>query len=74
MLKEKDLNSVEITGTTNSSANTSSKFRHNKNQVPFMWHILEGRIYVPRNGAGPNDIDVRSTQTSEEFRLLLIFN
>jgi hypothetical protein len=74
MLKAKDLNSVELTGTTNAAANTSSKFRHNKEQVPFMWNILEGNVYIPRHGASPNDIDVRSVNTSEQFRLLLIFN
>jgi hypothetical protein len=65
---------VEVSGTTHATANTASKYRHNKEQVPYMWIPLEGRIYVPRHGAGPNDIDVRSTTTSEPFRLVLFFN
>ena len=73
-IKQKDFNSVELTGTTKAAPDTEGLFRHAKNQVPYMWIALEGRIYVPRNGAGPNNIDVRSAQASEPFRLVLFFN
>jgi hypothetical protein len=38
------------------------------------WIPLEGSVYVPENGLGPNDIDVRSAFESEAFRLLLFFD
>lgn len=73
-VKQKDFITAEVSGVTSHIANTAVRFRHGKEQVPYMWTILEGRIYVPRHGAGPNDIDVRSSQTSEAFRMLLFFN
>lgn len=73
-IKQRDFSTVEVSGVTNATANTASKFLHNKEQVPYMWIVLEGRAYVPRNGASPKDIDVRSTVASEPFRLVLFYN
>lgn len=74
LIKAKDFNSVEISGVTNATANIVSRFKHGKQQVPFMWIILEGQVYIPRNGAGPDDFIVCSTINSEPFRIILFFN
>lgn len=63
---------IEITGTTNASADTSSMFRHALGSVPSLWFPLEGRVYVPRHGMNENEIDIRSTVTSEPFRIMVI--
>lgn len=63
---------VVLTGTTNSTANTSSKFKHSLGTSPTMWFPLEGRVYVPRNGFSENDVDLRSTVASEAFKILVI--
>ena len=63
---------VEITGTSNGIADTSSTFRHAIGRVPSFWFPLEGRIYVPRHGADENEIDIRSTVASEPFRMLIV--
>lgn len=67
-----NMKSVELTGTTHSTANTSSKFRHGLGAVPSLWFPLEGRIYVPRNGMSETELDIRSTVASEPFRVLVI--
>jgi hypothetical protein len=61
-----------VEGTTSGTADTSAKFRHNIGGVPSFWFPLEGDVYVPFNGIGPSEIDVRSTKTSEQFRLLVV--
>jgi hypothetical protein len=76
-LKLTDFKTREVTGTTNGSANTQSLFRHatpSDPQAPTGWMILEGRgIYIPINGAGAEVIDVRSTATSQPFRILVFY-
>ena len=68
-----NFNLVEIEGTTSGSADTQRLFKHNQNNVPqFVW-TLEGDTYVPKNGRGDKDIDIRSRRTSEPFKVLLIF-
>jgi hypothetical protein len=59
----------EVTGTTHGTANTSLKFKHGFNAAPRLVFIVEGDVYIPFGGIGANDIDVRSTQTSQKFRL-----
>lgn len=73
-IKQKDFRMVEVTGTTSSSANTRAAFRHGKNEVPWLAIVAEGNAYIARHGLGPNDIDVRSAATSQEFKVLLFFN
>lgn len=74
LIKQKDFRIIEVTGTTASSANTAARFRHGKNEVPWMGIVVEGNAYIARNGIGPNDLDVRSTGTSQDFKVLLFFN
>lgn len=74
LLKLTDFKTQEVTGTTHGTANTSRKFRHSGGgQVPSFWIVLEGNVYVARNGVGPQDMDVRSTNTNEQFRILAFF-
>lgn len=68
-----DFRSVVVSGTTNSTADTKSLFRNPSGIAPFMWLPLEGDVYIPLNGLGPTDIDVRSRLTSQSFRLLLFY-
>lgn len=74
LIKRKDFRIVEVSGTTASSANTSAMFRHGKNEVPWLGVVAEGNAYIAINGIGPNDLDVRSTGTSQDFKVLLFFN
>jgi hypothetical protein len=74
LIKQKDFRIVEVSGTTASSANTEAKFRHGKNEVPWLGVVAEGNAYIARNGIGPNELDVRSTSTSQDFKVLLFFN
>lgn len=62
----------EISGTTASTANTSAKFRHGLRSVPTLVKVLEGNAYVAYNGIGADDIDIRSTEVSQRFRILVI--
>jgi hypothetical protein len=72
-IRLKDFQSLVVTGTTSATANTTSKFRHGANQVPAYWIVQEGDVFVPRNGADQNIIDVQSAKTSQPFKLLLIY-
>lgn len=63
---------VEISGQTNATADTQEKFKHGLSAVPSLWLFLEGRVYVPRYGAGTDMIDIRSAYASEKFRILVI--
>lgn len=74
LINKNDFRTVELEGITNSSANTAQRFLHSMNQVPWAWFPLEGSVYVPKEGLGPKDIDIRSARTSEPFRILLVFN
>ena len=67
-----NLNAVRISGTTSGTANTSAKFRHGLNTQPSMILILEGNAYVARQGVGPQDVDIRSTATSQSFLALVV--
>lgn len=73
LLRLSDFRTKELTGTTNSSANTAQVFLHASKEVPAFWLPVEGCVYVPRQGLGPDTVDVRSTKTSETFRVLLFF-
>lgn len=73
-IKQKDFRTVEVTGTTSTSTNTRMNFRHGKNEVPWMGLVVEGNAYIARNGLGPNDVDVRSDNASQEFKVVLFFN
>ena len=68
-----NFNLIEVEGVTNSSADTQKIFRHNKNSVPQLVWPLEGDIYIPKNGRGDKEVDIRSRKTSEPFKMLLIF-
>lgn len=63
---------IELTGTTNATANTQQKFRHNLGKNPAFWFPLEGRVYVPRHGTSESELDIRSTVASEPFRVLVV--
>lgn len=73
LLKLSDFRTKELTGTTASSANAAGVFRHAAKEVPAFWLPVEGAVYVPRQGLGPDTVDIRSTKTSEPFRVLLFF-
>lgn len=64
--------SVVIDDTTASSANTSKPFRHNLGVIPTIYTVLEGNAYVEYGSVTDQEIDVRSTNASETFKLLLI--
>jgi len=64
---------MEIIGTTNATVDTATKFRHGKNQVPWLIVRQEGDVYIPRSGIGPNDVDIRSRTASTPFRVILFF-
>lgn len=64
---------LELTGITNSSADTSKKFLHRRGQAPELVLCQEGEVYIPRHGIGTEDIDVRSRLTSHAFKLILIY-
>lgn len=72
-IRSSDFESLELEGTTNAVADTSSQFRHGRGKVPSDWQVLEGQVYIPADGAGPNTIDVRSASESETFRIILFF-
>lgn len=63
---------VEMTGTTNSSADTAQVLKHGLKFRPKLWFFLEGDVYIPRHGVDETNIDIRSAKTSEDFRLLLV--
>jgi hypothetical protein len=72
-IRRDDFYYMYLEGTTNSSADTEQNFIHNGKREPWAWFPLEGNVYVPKEGIGANDIDVRSSNTSENFRILLLF-
>jgi len=63
---------VELTGSTNATPDTESKFRHALGMQPSLWLPLEGRVYVPRFGLSEQEIDIRSSVASEPFRIIVI--
>lgn len=67
-----NMQAVEVTGTTNATADTQSFFPHGLKAVPSFWLVLEGRIYIPRNGVNEEKFDIRSAETAEPFRMLAI--
>lgn len=62
----------ELSGTTDSSIDTSKQFRHAIGHQPGFILFQEGRVYVPLNGISENNIDIRSAFASESFKLLLV--
>ena len=68
-----DFETKELVGTTHGSANTQRLFRHAFNILPAFVMVQEGNIYIPKEGTGPNEIDIRSSNTNEEFKILLFF-
>lgn len=72
-IKLSDYEQVEVSGTTHGTADTQRLFRHGKNKVPAFWLSLEGDVYIPTNGLGADNVDVRSRLTSHTFRILLIY-
>lgn len=63
---------VELTGATSVTADTRATFKHDLGKIPAFWFPLEGRVYVPRNGFTDTELDLRSSETSEEFRILVV--
>lgn len=72
-IRPKDFKFIELSGTTDNTADTAKEFRHNQNEVPWKWEAVGGNIYVPLNGLGPNTVDVRSPAQDEEFKIRLYF-
>jgi len=62
----------ELTGDTHPTPDTKLLFRHGIGSVPAFWYFQEGRVYVPRFGISENEIDVRSAEVSEPFRMLIV--
>lgn len=72
-LSSDNMKAEQLIGTTNSSADTSSEFKHSLGKAPALWFALEGDVYIPRYGMKENFVDVRSRTSSEDFRILLIY-
>lgn len=63
---------LELEGETASVADTKKVFKHGMGSVPSLWLILEGNVYIQRNSVTENEIDIRSVNTDESFRIVLI--
>lgn len=61
-----------VEGTTDSVANTAKTFSHGFKDLPSLALIVEGNAYVAKNGLGYETVDVRSADTSQEFKALII--
>lgn len=59
-----------LSGTTDSVANTKKLFFHGLKKTPSAYLPVEGNIYVYSRGS--QYIDIRSTQTSTSFKILLL--
>lgn len=71
-ISKDNLKSEIVEGTTNSSGDTKALFKHGLSGVPSLWYPLEGDVYVPKNGFGASELDVRSRLASHEFRILVV--
>ena len=63
----------EIEGITSSIAGGPTILRHGLKAKPKLWFPLEGDVYIPRHGINEINFDIRSRNSSEEFRILLVF-
>jgi len=68
-----NMKSEEIRGNTDSITDTARQFKHNLKAPPSLWFALEGDVYIPRYGIDKDFVDIRSSKSSEEFRVLLIY-
>lgn len=68
-----NMDALEITGVTDPIVDTNKKFLHRRGQAPSLVLCQEGEVYIPRNGIGTQDIDVRSRLSSHAFKLILIY-
>lgn len=62
-------NELVIKGTTSSSANTQIMFPHLLGRKIRNWFPIKGNVYV--FDSSERDLDIRSTQTSVEFEILI---
>lgn len=63
---------MTIDDVTDASANTSKIFKHGFGTIPAFLFILEGNAYVQYGSVTENQLDIRSTGTSQKFKLLII--
>lgn len=63
----------EISGITNSVADTEQLFKHNGQQMPKMWWPKFGSVYVPVGGWDAEIIDIRSSKVNEDFTIIVVF-
>jgi len=68
-LAEDNFRTRYLTGITNVTANTQQTFPHGMKPRPFMAVPVSGNVYV--QSIDNTNIDVRSTQTSIPFTLLV---
>lgn len=64
--------SVLVDDTTSGTANSKKVFRHGFDRAPSFWIVLEGNAYVQYGGVTDQEIDVRSTNANEKFKLLIV--
>jgi len=68
-----NMNTVTITGTTDSTPDTDKEFRHGRGAVPSLVFYQEGDVYVPRNGLGADTLKVNSRLADQQFKIILVF-
>lgn len=61
-----------VAGTTSNTADSVQKFKHSLQSAPRLWLALEGDVYIPKDGIGTGEIDVRSTKAAEPFKIILL--
>lgn len=61
-----------ITGITDPTANTQRLVAHGFQQIPTIAVILEGNAYIQVSGVGKTTVDIRSSTTSQSYKLLVI--
>jgi hypothetical protein len=64
---------IMLEGTTSADPDSEKKFQHNRSKVPKLVWLLEGDVYIPKGGLGPQAVDVRSRLTNHSFKLFISF-
>ena len=60
---------VRVTGTTSSTANTASPITHSLGKRPDRYALVYGDVYV--FDLNEKYVDIRSTQTSQRYEIIL---
>jgi hypothetical protein len=61
-----------LEGTTNSTANTEQLFAHGYTEAPSLILVVEGNAYIQKGRISSSQVDVRSTASSQPFKLWII--